>query len=105
VKSVGFVTRDFPQSTVFWEEGSVLVFVPTTPNPTSGFLVAVPQEDVTTLPISVEQGVKLVISGGLLTPDILVGGDARLLDGDTVEHDTERRAGGSGPRPDGGRMQ
>jgi uncharacterized membrane protein len=72
VRSLGFVTRDFRGATAFGKEASALVFVPTTPNPTSGFLVAVKQADLTTLDISVEEGVKLVISGGLLTPTRLL---------------------------------
>lgn len=44
------------------------VFLPTTPNPTSGFLLFVPKEDVTYLDMSVEEGVKYVISAGLVTP-------------------------------------
>lgn len=72
VRSLGFVTRDFRGATAFGEEAIALVFVPTTPNPTSGFLVAVKQADLTTLDISVEEGVKLVISGGLLTPTRLL---------------------------------
>ena len=42
------------------------VFLPTTPNPTSGFFLLVPREDVTLLPFSVEEGAKLVISAGLV---------------------------------------
>jgi uncharacterized membrane protein len=72
VRSLGFVTRDFRSATAFGEEATALVFVPTTPNPTSGFLVAVKQADLTTLDISVEEGVKLIISGGLLTPTHLL---------------------------------
>ena len=72
VRSLGFVTRDFRGATAFGEEATALVFVPTTPNPTSGFLVAVKQADLTTLDISVEEGVKLIISGGLLTPTHLL---------------------------------
>ncbi|MBB5022204.1 DUF502 domain-containing protein [Desulfurispira natronophila] len=44
------------------------VFIPTTPNPTSGFLIAVPREQVTELPLSVEEGIALVISGGIVAP-------------------------------------
>ncbi|MFW6027356.1 MAG: DUF502 domain-containing protein [bacterium] len=44
------------------------LFLPTTPNPTSGFLLFVPRKDVTILDMSVEEGAKLVISGGLVTP-------------------------------------
>jgi len=44
------------------------VFVPTTPNPTSGFLVFVKKEEVVPVDISVEDGLKLIISGGILEP-------------------------------------
>jgi len=51
-------------------EGKVLnVFVPTTPNPTSGFLIFVPEKDVVKLKMSVEDGLKLVISCGIVTPE------------------------------------
>ena len=46
----------------------VNVFLPTTPNPTSGFLLFLPRADVVTLHMSVEEGIKMVISGGLMTP-------------------------------------
>ncbi|MGI9352241.1 MAG: DUF502 domain-containing protein [Rhizobiaceae bacterium] len=45
------------------------VFLPTTPNPTSGFLLFVPREDVTILDMGVEDGAKLVISAGLVAPE------------------------------------
>lgn len=45
------------------------VFLPTTPNPTSGFLLFVPKEDVKVLDMSVEDGAKLVISAGLVAPE------------------------------------
>ena len=45
------------------------VFVPTTPNPTSGFLLFVPKRDVIILKMSVENAAKLVISAGLVIPD------------------------------------
>ncbi len=45
------------------------VFVPTTPNPTSGFLLYFPQEDVVELEMSVEEAAKLVISAGLVYPN------------------------------------
>ena len=46
----------------------VNVFLPTTPNPTSGFLLFVPRRDCITLHMTVEEGVKLVISGGIVSP-------------------------------------
>ena len=45
-----------------------LVFLPTSPNPTSGFLLIVPDDQIVDLPIPVEEGVRLVISGGLVSP-------------------------------------
>lgn len=45
------------------------IFLPTTPNPTSGFLLFVPKKDVIILDQSVENAAKLVISAGLVTPD------------------------------------
>ncbi|KZM49188.1 membrane protein [Labrenzia sp. OB1] len=47
---------------------TVSVFLPTTPNPTSGFLLFVPKEDVVELNMSVEDAAKLVISAGLVSP-------------------------------------
>ena len=46
----------------------VNVFLPTTPNPTSGFLLLVPTRDLILLKMSVEDGIKMVISGGIITP-------------------------------------
>ena len=47
----------------------ISVFVPTTPNPTSGFLLFFPQEDVIELDMSIEDAAKLVISAGLVYPN------------------------------------
>ena len=47
----------------------VSIFVPTTPNPTSGFLLFFPQEDVIELEMSIEEAAKLVISAGLVYPN------------------------------------
>lgn len=47
----------------------VNVFVPTTPNPTSGFFLLVPSAEVTLLNMSMEEALKLITSGGLITPD------------------------------------
>jgi uncharacterized membrane protein len=48
--------------------GHTLVFLPTTPNPTSGWLVAVPDRDVIPLDMSIEDGIKTIVSGGLVLP-------------------------------------
>lgn len=49
-------------------ESVVNVFVPTTPNPTSGFLLMVPKEEVIYLSMSIADGMKLIISGGAVIP-------------------------------------
>ena len=48
---------------------TVSVFLPTTPNPTSGFLLFVPKQDIKILNMNVEDAAKLVISAGLVAPD------------------------------------
>lgn len=66
---VGFVTgptRGEVQRVT--EDKMVNIFVPTTPNPTSGFLLFMPRKDCVSLDMSVEEGVKLVISGGIVSP-------------------------------------
>lgn len=45
------------------------IFLPTTPNPTSGFLLMVPKEDIMTLDISVEDAVKVIVSSGVIAPE------------------------------------
>ena len=51
------------------ENGLLSVFVPTTPNPTSGFMLFFPKEDVIELEMAVEDAAKLVISAGLVYPN------------------------------------
>lgn len=58
--SIGFVTLEPQANETSWYH----VFLPTTPNPTSGYFLMVPREDARVLPISVEHGLKLIISAG-----------------------------------------
>ena len=51
------------------DEGKTAVFLPTTPNPTSGFLLFLPKSDIVELDMTVEDAAKLVISAGLVYPD------------------------------------
>jgi len=46
----------------------VNVFVPTTPNPTSGFLLFIPRKEIIILDMTVEEGIKMVVSAGIVTP-------------------------------------
>jgi uncharacterized membrane protein len=50
-------------------EDSVNVFLPTTPNPTSGFLLFIPRRNVQILSMTPEEGAKMIISGGIITPE------------------------------------
>ncbi len=69
VWSIGFVTGTSQGEVQYHtEQETVNVFVPTTPNPTSGYLLFVPKKDLTYLEMSVEDGVKLVVSAGIITP-------------------------------------
>lgn len=54
-----------------FDQDMVSIFLPTTPNPTSGFLLFVPKKEVKVLDMSVEDGAKLVISAGLVNPETL----------------------------------
>ncbi len=47
----------------------VNVFIPTTPNPTSGFFIMVPSDDVVELDMSVDDGLKMIISAGVVVPE------------------------------------
>ena len=51
------------------QKDMINVFVPTTPNPTSGFLIFVPRKDVVFLEMSVEEALKFIISGGIVSPE------------------------------------
>jgi len=69
--ALAFVTRSARWPQVHPDTADlVLVFVPTTPNPTSGFLLLLPRREVIDLPISVEEGIRMVISGGMLLPTL-----------------------------------
>ncbi len=67
--SIAFITRE-RQDKIKNAAGKELigVFVPTTPNPTSGIFLLVPKEEVKFLDMSVEEGLKLVVSSGTIMP-------------------------------------
>lgn len=67
--ALGFITGDtIGEVQHLTEDDVVNVFLPTTPNPTSGFLLFVPRSEVFVLSMTVEEGIKMVVSGGLVTP-------------------------------------
>ncbi len=55
------------------DDEMINVFLPTTPNPTSGFLLFVPKRDIIKLHMTVDQGIKMVISAGIVTPSVTEG--------------------------------
>ena len=63
------------------QEETVNVFLPTTPNPTSGYLLFVPKKDLIILEMSVEEGIKMVVSGGIVTPPFAANGERPRLGG------------------------
>jgi uncharacterized membrane protein len=71
IYSIGFITNEqrgeVQQKT---KEKVVCVFVPTTPNPTSGFLILVPEEKVTKLDMTVADGIKYIVSLGSISPEL-----------------------------------
>ncbi|MCX7825806.1 MAG: DUF502 domain-containing protein, partial [Verrucomicrobiae bacterium] len=69
VYAIGFVTSEGEGEVQAKTQARVInVFVPTTPNPTSGFLLMVPREQTIDLDMSVADGMKVVISGGAVVP-------------------------------------
>jgi uncharacterized membrane protein len=67
--SVGFVTGvSQGEVQTLTARRMINVFVPTTPNPTSGYYILVPEEDALVLNMTTEEAFKLIISGGMVTP-------------------------------------
>jgi uncharacterized membrane protein len=69
IYTIGFVTGvpglEVQKKTV---QNSISVFIPTTPNPTSGYLVIVPEEELVQMEMSVEEALTFIISVGIITP-------------------------------------
>ena len=68
-KAIGLVTS---RVTDIEGKPSVAVFVPTTPVPTSGFLLIIPEESAIPVDVSVDEAMKLIVSGGILTPQAVL---------------------------------
>jgi uncharacterized membrane protein len=65
--AVGFLTSD-DRITLADGRKALFVFFPTTPNPTSGWLALIPEAEVVETAMSIEDGLKLVVSGGVIKP-------------------------------------
>ncbi|MHC4307420.1 MAG: DUF502 domain-containing protein [Planctomycetota bacterium] len=66
MKAFAFVTGCLKTKS---ETELVSIFIPTTPNPTSGFLIYLPEQDLEETDLSIEEGMKLIVSGGILVPE------------------------------------
>ena len=67
--AIGFVTGESRGEVQrLTQENMFNVFVPTMPNPTSGFLIFAPSDELTEVSMSIEEGIKYVVSGGIVTP-------------------------------------
>lgn len=71
IYTIGFLTSDSRgEIQITTKKETVNIFVPTTPNPTSGVLIIVPKEDIIPLKMSIEEGIKVVVSGGMVVPPL-----------------------------------
>ena len=68
MKTIGFVTNRVKDT-----KGNKLVnvYIPTSPNPTSGYLEIIPEEDVVTIDMPIDDAIKMVVSGGMVSPEII----------------------------------
>ena len=70
LKTLGIVCCNTPENIkVASGEKMLNVFVPTSPNPTTGFLFMVPEKDAIAMEMSVEEGLKMIISFGMTNPE------------------------------------
>jgi uncharacterized membrane protein len=68
--SIGFVTSELPADLApNSEEKFFNIFIPTTPNPTSGFLVILPAKDVKAIDLTRQEAMALIVSGGAIQPE------------------------------------
>ncbi len=89
--AIGFVTGSTKgEVQALTDDDVVNVFLPTTPNPTSGYLLFLPRRELMPLSMTVEEGIKMIISGGIVTPE-----DRRSLE----EQKIKRVASSDGDKP------
>lgn len=72
IYSIGFLTSEdnfIISEAVGRQEKLFNIFIPTSPNPTSGMFIVVPEKDVKVLDIKIDDAVKLIISGGVILPE------------------------------------
>jgi len=90
MRSVGFVTNVFTDSVT--GEELCMVFIATTPNPTTGYLQIVRRSEITELDWSVEEAIRTVMSAGILKPDFLT-----MVPNEALRGDVHKREGDVAP--------
>jgi uncharacterized membrane protein len=72
IYSIGFVTREVPSTLrPNHEKKFYTVYIPTTPNPTTGYLIIVPEGDFRVIDLTRQEAMSLIISGGIIQPERL----------------------------------
>ena len=84
--ALGFVTNTVSAEIESHLQGSTIsIFVPTTPNPTTGWYAIVPENEVITLSMSVEDAFKVIISGGIVNPTVSIPVPLANIPGNKLE--------------------
>lgn len=76
---------------------SITIFIPSTPTPFTGFTISVPEDDVVDLPISIDEAIRFVLTGGVLIPERQAAFPPAAAVGDLVRQIAEAEARDSGP--------
>ena len=86
VWAIGFVTADLTgEPAKALGDDMVCVFVPTTPNPTSGFLLFVKKDSIQILDMTPEEGAKMIISGGMVSGSDQLSYEKGTIVGSNIE--------------------
>jgi len=105
--AIGFITGNtMGEVQNITQDDVVNVFLPTTPNPTSGYLLFIPLKELVILEMTVEEGIKMVVSGGIVTPPDRRPADVQAVpkvapaDGDTrtIPYDPDGKGGKDGKK-------
>jgi len=113
IYSLAFVTSEISRSNSAQNDGSdggaaqrpslMTVFIPSSPNPTTGWMLVVPSTEVTAVDMTVEDGVKLIFSGGLVSQNVSRSGALirRLEESGEIANELPQPAAGESTRTPG----
>jgi uncharacterized membrane protein len=102
--TLGFQTGGAPRALDDRVENGVTIFLPTSPNPVTGFLIIVPEDRVLRLPVTVEEGFTFILSAGAVPPTGPHGQEPKPPSAAPVIRSHEDGPGGADPGPGGARM-